>query len=68
MKAKTNELFEDFTGTTGNITAAHFAGHLVVCNKVTPTYTNTDYQRVVRQNFTRFAQNWQDLTDAQRAL
>ena len=68
MKAKTNELFEDFTGSTGNITAAHSAGHLVVRNKVTPTYTDTDYQRVVRQNFTRFAKNWQDLTDAQRAL
>ena len=64
MKAKTNELFEDFTGSTGNITAAHSAGHLVVRNKVTPTYTDTDYQRVVRQNFTRFAKNWQDLTDA----
>lgn len=48
MKAKTNELFEDFTGSTGNITAAHSAGHLVVRNKVTPTYTDTDYQRVVR--------------------
>ena len=68
MKAKTNELFEDFTGSTGNITAAHSAGHLVVRNKVTPTYTDTDYQHVVRQNFTRFAKNWQDLTDAQRAL
>lgn len=67
MKAKTNELFEDFTGSTGNITAAHSAGHLVVRNKVTPAYTDTDYQRVVRQNFTRFAKNWQDLTDAQRA-
>ena len=33
MKAKTNELFEDFTGSTGNITAAHSAGHLVVRNK-----------------------------------
>ena len=64
MKAKTNELFEDFTGSTGNITA----GHLVVRNKVIPTYTDTDYQRIVRQNFTRFAKNWQDLTDAQRAL
>lgn len=68
MKAKTNELFEDFTGSTGNITAAHSAGHLVVRNKVTPAYTDTDYQRVVRQNFTRFAKNWQDLTDAQRVL
>ncbi len=36
MKAKTNELFEDFTGSTGNITAAHSAGHLVVRNKVYP--------------------------------
>lgn len=68
MKAKTNELFEDFTGSTGNITAAHSAGHLVVRNKVIPTYTDTEYQRVVRQNFTRFAKNWQDLTDTQRAL
>ena len=68
MKAKPNELFEDFTGSTGNITAAHSAGHLVVRNKVAPTYTDTEYQRVVRQNFTRFAKNWQDLTDAQRTL
>lgn len=68
MKAKPNELFEDFTGSTGNITAAHSAGHLVVRNKVAPTYTDTEYQRVVRQNFTRFAKNWQDLTDAQRSL
>ena len=68
MKAKPNELFEDFTGSTGNITAAHSASHLVVRNKVAPTYTDTEYQRVVRQNFTRFAKNWQDLTDAQRAL
>ncbi|WP_419545227.1 hypothetical protein [Odoribacter laneus] len=41
---------------------------MVVRNKVTPTYTDTDYQRVVRQNFTRFAKNWQDLIDAQRTL
>ena len=68
MKAKPNELFEDFTGSTGNITAAHSAGHLVVRNKVAPTYTDTEYQRVVRQNFTRFAKNWQDLTDVQRTL
>ena len=68
MKAKPNELFEDFTGSTGNITATHSAGHLVVRNKVAPTYTDTEYQRVVRQNFTRFAKNWQDLTDVQRTL
>lgn len=68
MKAKPNELFEDFTGSTSNITAAHSAGHLVVRNKVAPTYTDTEYQRVVRQNFTRFAKNWQDLTDVQRTL
>lgn len=41
---------------------------MVVRNRVAPAYTDTDYQRVVRQNFTRFAKNWQDLTDAQRAL
>lgn len=68
MKAKTNELFDDFTGTTGNITASHAAGHLVVRKKVTPSYTDTEYQKIVRQNFSRFAKNWQDLTDAQRTL
>ena len=68
MKAKPNELFEDFTGSTGNITATHSAGHLVVRNKVAPTYTDTEYQRVVRQNGTRLAKNWQDLTEAQRTL
>ena len=52
----------------GNLVKVDSAGHLVVRNKVTPTYTDTDYQHVVRQNFTRFAKNWQDLTDAQRAL
>ena len=66
MKAKTNELFDDFSGTTGNITATHSAGHLVVRNKIIPTYTDTEYQKAVRQNFTKFTKNWQELTDAQR--
>ena len=49
MKAKTNELFEDFTGSTGNITAAHSAGHLVVRNKVTrPTPIQTTSTSSVR--------------------
>lgn len=58
MKAKTNELFDDFTGITGNITASHAAGHLVVRKKVTPSYRDTEYQKIVRQNFSRFAKNW----------
>lgn len=66
MKAKTNELFDDFSGSTGNITATHSAGHLVVRNKVAPAYTDTEYQKAVRQNFTKFTKNWQELTDAQR--
>lgn len=66
MKAKTNELFDDFSGSTGNITATHSAGHLVVRNRTVPTYTDTEYQKAIRQNFTLFTKNWQQLTDAQR--
>lgn len=66
MKAKTNELFEDFSGSTGGITATHSAGHLVVRNKVIPTYTDTDYQKVIRGNFSVYTKKWGELTDGQR--
>lgn len=67
MKAKINELFEDFSGSTGGITASHSAGHLVVRSKVIPAYTDTDYQKVVRQNFTTYTKKWGELIDEQRA-
>lgn len=67
MKGKPNEMFSDFSGSTGNITASHAAGHMVVRNKTIPRYTDTDYQKVVRQNFSLFTKQWKSLTDSQRA-
>ncbi|HJG19169.1 hypothetical protein [Odoribacter splanchnicus] len=66
MKAQTNDLFKDFSGSTGGITATHSGGHLVVRNKIVQTYTDTEYQKAIRQNFTLFTKNWQELTDVQR--
>ncbi len=38
-----------------------------VRNKVTPVNPNTSFQSNVRADFTTVAQNWRDLTDAQRS-
>ncbi|MDR1756263.1 MAG: hypothetical protein LBR65_04785 [Culturomica sp.] len=66
MKAKTHELFENFSGSTGGITATHAAGHLLVRKKVSPNDANTEAQKAIRKHFTLYAQKWTRLTIEQQ--
>ncbi len=66
MKAKSTELFENFAGTTGEITATHIAGHLIVRKKSHPLDAKTDSQKIMRQYFSVYTRNWAKLTHAQR--
>ncbi len=66
MKAKTHELFENFSGSTGGITTTHTAGHLLVRKRVRPNDANTEAQKAIRKQFSIYTRKWAKLPLEQR--
>ncbi len=66
MKAKPNELFENLSGTFGELTVSNRSGQLIVHKKTNPKNANTAPQKATRKKFIHYTSKWAALTDQQR--